>query len=143
MFRAGAGASSVWRYNRASMSSNAFTRLRIPLLAMLVAIIGIGLLTPHSASASRFGPPWLAEVIVNQAIVRVEPRADAEPIGPVERSSRHIVLEHSKVENNVQWMRIEQGWLNLDDIDEVREPWVAEVVASSVSVFATPNAESA
>jgi hypothetical protein len=143
MFRVSRGASTNGRYNRANMSLNASRWLRIPLLAMLVAVVGLMLPAPHSASASRFGPPWLAEVIVDRAIVRSEPRPDAEPIGPLARGSRHIVLEHSKVENNVQWMRIEQGWLNLDDIDEVREPWVAEVVAPSLSIFATPNAESA
>ncbi len=109
---------------------------------LLVAMLST-LALPSQAHASRFGPPWLAQVIVDQAIVRSEPRADADHIGPVHRGSRHIVLEHSKAENGVQWMRIEQGWLNLDDIDEVREPWVAEVVAPSVSVFALPNAGSA
>jgi hypothetical protein len=120
------------------MLVNALTALRIPLLAAVWLMLS----APHSVSASRFGPPWLAEVIVDRAIVRAEPRTDAEPIGPVERGSRHIVLEHSKVENSGQWMRIEQGWLNLDDIDEVHEPWVAEVVAPGVSIFATPNAGS-
>ncbi|MFN0069909.1 MAG: L,D-transpeptidase family protein, partial [Chloroflexota bacterium] len=98
---------------------------------------------PTDALASRFGPPWLAEVIVERAVVRAGPDAEAEPIGPVDRGSRHIVLEHSRLENGVQWMRIEQGWLNLDDIDEVREPWVAEVVTASISIFSSPTARSA
>jgi hypothetical protein len=143
MFRAHPGSTSCQRYNRAIMSGNAFARLQIPLLAALLVLIGSSIVPAQTAYASRFGPPWLAEVIVDRAVVRSEPRQDADPIGPVERGSRHIVLEHSKVENGVQWMRIEQGWLNLDDIDEVREPWVAEVIAPSVSVYATPNAGSA
>jgi hypothetical protein len=118
-------------------------RCRLGLTFSLLCNAGLLLLIPSHVYASRFGPPWLAEVIVDQAIVRSEPRADADPIGPLERGSRHIVLEHSKVENGAQWMRIEQGWLNLDDIDEVRQPWVAEVIAQSVSVYALPNAGSA
>jgi hypothetical protein len=113
--------------------------LGVWLLATTLSTVAL----PSEAQASRFGPPWLAEVIVDRAVVRAEPRADADPIGPVDRGSQHIVLEHSAVENGVQWMRIEQGWLNLNDIDEVREPWVAEVVVPSVSVYALPNAGSA
>jgi hypothetical protein len=143
MFRTQPDGASSQRYNRAIMCWNALARLQIPPISALVLLIGFITLPSQTAYASRFGPPWLAEVIVDRAVVRLEPRQDAEPVGPVERGSRHIVLEHSKLENGVQWMRIEQGWLNLDDIDEVREPWVAEVTAPSVSLYATPNAGSA
>lgn len=120
------------------------SRFQPCLLATLIisAALLIGIQAPR-AEASRFGPPWLAEVIVDLAIVRAGPGSTAEAIGPLGRGSRHIVREHSKTEGGAQWMRIEQGWLSLDDIEEVRAPWIAEVVAPSVPIFSLPNAGSA
>lgn len=107
----------------------------LPVVVALAWLAG----PPSAAHANRFGPPWLAEVTVDRGIAHTGPSRASSPIGPLSRGDRLVILEEARAEDGGQWFRTDVGWLSLDDIDEVHEPFVAEVAVRSVSIFTKPN----
>jgi hypothetical protein len=87
------------------------------------------------AQASRFGPPWQAEVTADQTSVYRQPDRGAAVVGPLAKGAVIPVLDRPG-----EWTRIPAGFVPTADTREKEDPWTAEVSAESVSVYAKPNA---
>ena len=111
--------------------------LRILALTAALGLAALSLNVPPSF-ASRFGPPWQAVVVVDQTAVRDHPDASAAVVGSLPRGS---IVAVTGVQDD--WTMTTLGAVPSGDIAESIEPWVADVVASSASVYAKPNARDA
>ena len=107
------------------------------LLALALGVFGAG-----AAHANRFGPPWLAQVTVDQTTVYSQPDRASPPVGPLGRGATLIVLGEPKGTDGTDWTETNLGFVLSSDVDEVRNSWIAEVAVPSVSIYAKPNAQS-
>jgi lipoprotein-anchoring transpeptidase ErfK/SrfK len=101
------------------------------------------LLCPGTAEASRFGPPWEAQVSVNRTVVYSQPDAGSQPVGPLGRDAIVVVVDQLTGTDGGDWTKIPDGYVRSGDLSEMFTPWTAEVTSPSVSVYAYPFGTSA
>jgi lipoprotein-anchoring transpeptidase ErfK/SrfK len=116
----------------------------LPVRAGLVALGALVWLAlgPLAAHAGRFGPPWQARVAVDQTTVFARPERGAPGVGPVAKGSIVAVLDEQTAADGTTWDRTPDGYVVAGDLAEEFSPWVAEVVAPSVPIYAYPDAHS-
>lgn len=118
-----------WRLLRAALCS-----------ALSVASLVLGLLVKAPpAEANRFGPPWDSQVVAAQTTVYSRPDPTATAIGPLSRDQIVAVLSQTTGADGSAWSATPDGYVSSADIQEVTDPWIAEVTSASVSVYAKPN----
>ncbi len=108
-----------------------------------VLALGLWILAPGAASANRFGPPWESEVTANQTIVYKQPDRSSDVVGPLAKGAIVVVLAEVKGADGSDWTAIPDGFVASSDITEKLDPWIADVTAPSVSIYAFPDAKSA
>ncbi|HEX2923406.1 MAG TPA: L,D-transpeptidase family protein [Chloroflexota bacterium] len=113
------------------------------LSGVLLAVAFWLLVHPQTAEAGRFGPPWQAQVSVNQTVVYSQPDAGSQPVGPLGRGAIVVVTDQVKGTDGGDWTKIPDGYVHSGDLSEMYTPWTAEVTAPSVSVYAYPFGTSA
>ena len=91
------------------------------------------------ANANRFGPPWQSRVVVDQTTLFSLPDSRSQPVGPLLRGQIVVVVEEKTAEDGTPWTRVPDGWLKSSDVGEDLTPWVAQVTAPGVSIYARPN----
>jgi hypothetical protein len=96
-------------------------------------------LAPKPAEANRFGPPWQARVIVDQALLVSEPNAGGLPVGPLIRGQIVVVVNSTTSPDGTEWTQTPDGWMPSSLLSEDIQPWIAEVSVPSVSIYARPN----
>jgi lipoprotein-anchoring transpeptidase ErfK/SrfK len=112
-------------------------RVRAAIILAAAMCLTVGL---QGAQANRFGPPWQARVVVDQATVFSQPDRAAPAVGPLDRGALVAVTGEVKAADGTDWTAIPDGFVLSSDIAEDPNPWIAEVSAPSVSVYAKPNA---
>lgn len=127
---------------RATIGDRAGTRLRWAWCVVLALALWLGC-GAASAHANRFGPPWQAEVSVEQTVAYSQPDRAAPPVGPLGKGARLPVLDLATDAEGAEWARTPVGFIPASDLEEVTAPWVAEVAVPSVAVYAKPDARSA
>jgi hypothetical protein len=109
---------------------------RPPVLAALAVALGFGLLQAGgTAHAERFGTPWAAEVVAERTIAYTKPDRSSPPSGPLGKGAIVVVLEDPG-----EWTHTHVGFVPTADTREKDDPWAAEVIVDSVSIYAKPNA---
>ncbi len=111
-----------------------FNRTRLPVLAVLVLAVGIGMWLPRDASADRLGPPWLARVVVDRATVHSRPDRASALVGPLAHDALVVVIGEQG-----DWTQLTTGWVQSASIEEWTTPWVGEVMDGPAPVYAKPN----
>jgi lipoprotein-anchoring transpeptidase ErfK/SrfK len=111
-------------------------------LAMLLLAAALWASTAGAAHADRFGPPWQVEVTADQTIVRERPDSGAAPVGPMPRGAVTILLDEIRGADGATWVVTPVGFIPAADVDELRDSWIAEVTAPSVSVYGKADAKS-
>src|SRR5262245_60779663 len=97
-------------------------RPRPPVLAALALAAGLGLAGGQVAHASRFGPPWQAEVIADEATPHGQPDQASPASGSLPKGSLVVVLDEKG-----DWTQTSAGFVPTADLRERTAPWVAEV----------------
>src|SRR5947209_5712653 len=86
------------------------------------------------ALAGRFGPPWMALVTADETTLYAGPDR-SDPVGPLPKGAMVVVTEQQG-----DMTHTPDGWVPSADVAEATEPWIAEVSAGRVAVYAKPNA---
>ncbi|MHB1162559.1 MAG: SH3 domain-containing protein, partial [Chloroflexota bacterium] len=100
--------------------------LRTLIFAALLAM-ALGLLADGVARADRWGPPWQGHVAVGGTVVRAQPDSTAPVVGPLGRGAIVVVLEEKRGADGEAWLRIPDGYLPAEDVEESFTPWTAEL----------------
>jgi hypothetical protein len=95
------------------------------------------------AAASRFGPPWMSRVIVDQATIYQQPDLSSAVVGPAARGAILVVLGEQDDDAGHEWTRTTLGYVPSEAVTETIDPWVADVTVPSTPVYAKPNAHDA
>jgi lipoprotein-anchoring transpeptidase ErfK/SrfK len=106
-------------------------------LTLVACVVLAALATP--SYASRFGPPWQSRVVVDQTLLYTAADRGSSPVGPLVRGQIIVVTGESTASDGTAWTQTPDGFLVSSDVAEDLNPWVAEVTAPSVSVYARPN----
>lgn len=114
------------------------TPLGVALLVAAAWLFGAA----DAVQANRFGPPWQAHVTAETAVVYSQPDRAAPPVGPVSRGQIMAVLGELKGADGADWTSTADGFIPSSALDELRQAWVAEVVAPTASVHAKSDARS-
>src|SRR5438105_8926398 len=103
----------------------------------LLALVGTWLVAGVSpVAANRFGPPWMARVVVDQSTVYGQPDLSAPPIGRPQHGAILVVTGQQTDDAGHEWARTTLGFVPSQDVVEYLDPWVADVTADSVPVYA-------
>ena len=108
----------------------------LPLLTSLVLLISVGVGTAY---ANRFGPPWQARVVVDQATLLSQPDPGSAPVGPLSRDQLVVVVNETTNPDGTAWTQTPDGWIASNQVAEDIQPWLAEVSVASASIYARPN----
>ncbi len=113
---------------------------RAALATTLLSLLALAI-PAAPARANRFGPPWQAVIMADQATVYAEPDPSSPPVGPLPRGAIVVVLGEQTTGDD-SWTQLPVGYVPSSSIAELRGPWVAEVSVDSVSVYAKPDVTS-
>jgi lipoprotein-anchoring transpeptidase ErfK/SrfK len=119
------------------------SRRRIILAASTLALarfVGAGV---DVARADRFGPPWMARVVGYNVLVFQQADRRSPVAHVLNNGSFVVVLGETTASDGAKWTQLPEGYVTSDQIKEETTPWVAEVTAPSVSVYALPDAADA
>jgi hypothetical protein len=115
-------------------------RRRGALLLTLATVATWLFVGAHPAAANRFGPPLMARVVADRSAVYAQPDVNGPPIGPLQHGAILVVTGQQADTAGHEWSRTTLGFVPAQDIAEYIDPWVADVTATSVAVYAKPNA---
>ncbi len=113
------------------------TFLAATFLALTIWLLGGG-----PAQARSFGPPWEGQVNVSHTVVYTQPDPSSAAVGPLGRGAIVVVLAQTTGADGNQWLKIPDGYVADNDVDEMLYPWTAEVTVPSVQVYARPYPDS-
>src|SRR5437763_17000359 len=94
----------------------------LPLLTSLVLLISVGVATAH---ANRFGPPWQARVVVDQATLLSQPDPGSAPVGPLARDQLVVVVNETSNPDGTGWTQTPDGWIASNQVAEDIQPRLA------------------
>lgn len=107
-------------------------------LALAVGLVPAAL----PAKANRFGPPYQALVMVDQATVFTQPDAGSPPALTVPRGTVVGVFDEVGGADETAWAKIPDGFIRRSDLMEYADPWDAEVVVDQLDLHADADARS-
>src|SRR3981081_90473 len=113
----------------------------VALLIPLCALTAWRALGTGAAHASRFGPPWQARVVADNAFVYSQADLTSAIVGPLGHGTIVVVIGDQTDEANHEWTRTTSGFVPSGAVVEYTDSWVADVIAPSTPVFAKPNAK--
>ena len=113
------------------------TFLAATFLAMALWLLGSG-----PALARSLGPPWEGQINTTRTVVYNQPDPSSEVVGPLSKGAIVVVLAQTTGADGKEWLKIPDGYVAYDDVDEMLYPWTAEVTVPSVSVYARPYPDS-
>jgi lipoprotein-anchoring transpeptidase ErfK/SrfK len=117
-----------------------FHRTRLCVLLAIACWLSLG---AGVAQANRFGPPWQAQVVVDETTVFTAPDAGAASVGPLDRGAIVVVVGETTGQDGRAWTQTTQGYVPSGDVTEKYDSWVAEVTSPRISVYAKPNGSGA
>src|SRR5579862_77953 len=94
-------------------------------------------------AANRFGPPYMARVVVDQTLIYAQPDLTTQPSGPAQHGTILIVTGQTTDSAGHEWTQTTLGYVSSNDIVEYTDPWVADVTVANAPVYAKPNARDA
>ena len=112
--------------------------IHLGLLISFALAVGLWFLAGGVARADRFGPPWQSRISVDQTVVYSRPDRTSTPVGPLPRGAIVVVFHEAEGADGAKWTEIPDGYLLSVDLEELREPWIAEIAVPSASVYAKP-----
>ena len=118
-------------------------RRRLAFIVPWLVVVGCLLLGAGPASANRFGPPWMARVITDRALIYQQPDLSSAVVGPVAHGAILVVLGESSDSAGHEWTQTTLGYVPSESLTEWIDAWVADVTVPSTPVYAKPNARDA
>jgi lipoprotein-anchoring transpeptidase ErfK/SrfK len=116
-----------------------FALLVVPMLATVGwLVVGAG-----SAAAGRFGPPWMARIIVDRTTLYAQPDLTSTAAGPLDRGTIVVVVGEQTDSAGHEWTQTPNGYVPSEAVTEDFDPWVADVTPPQAPVYAKPNARDA
>ena len=85
-------------------------RPRAFLLTFVAATVWV-VLSASPAAANRFGPPWMARVVAEQAMVYSQPDSSSSRVGPVQHGAIVIVLGEQTDSTSHEWTQTTLGFV--------------------------------
>jgi hypothetical protein len=110
------------------------------LVVPFLSITGWLVLAAGPAAAGRFGPPWMARVMIDQATIYEQPNLASAVVGPVQRGAILVVLDEQNEEDGHEWAQTTLGYVPSTAVTEWTDAWVADVTVPTTPVYAKPNA---
>ncbi len=114
---------------------------RIFLAAVFLAL-GLWLSASGPAQARSFGPPWEGQINKTQTVVYSQPDPSSPVVGPLGKGAIVVVLAQTTGADGNQWLKIPDGYVAYDDVDETLYPWTAEVTVPTAQLYAYPYVDS-
>src|ERR1043166_7517793 len=90
-------------------------RRTVGVLLSLVATVALHAAPVH---ANRFGPPWQARIVVDQATLYSQPDRASAPVGPLSRGQVVVVVDETTSDDGTAWTKVPDGYLASSDVDE-------------------------
>ena len=112
-------------------------------LILILALACWAVLGASPAAAGRFGPPWMARVMVEQTMIYQQPDLSAPVLAPLDHGTIVVVLGQQTDSAGHEWTQTTLGFVQSEGITEWIDPWVAQVTAPSTPVYAKPNGRDA
>src|SRR5690242_3657309 len=100
-------------------------------------------LAASPAAANRFGPPWMARVVTDQATVYANADLSSQTAGTLQHGAIVVVLGEQTDSSSHEWTQTTLGFVPSEAVVEEINSWVADVTAPNAAVYAKPNANDA
>ena len=108
-------------------------------LAATISIATTLVIGPLPVAAGRFGPPWMDRVTADQTQIYADADLSANVVGPLAHGAILVVTGEQTDTSGNEWTRTTLGFVPSQEVAEDIDPWVADVTAASVPVYAKPN----